>query len=148
MIIQIDSREKKNDHVIKFFDDEGIKHVTSKCIVGDYVNLENPMTIVDRKANLQEVAQNLTQDHDRFRRECELAQELGIHLIVLVEEDKINRLDKVPSWYNYRRKYSPKAVTGKQLWKIMTTMTEKYGVEWRFSTKANYGRKLVEILEG
>lgn len=147
MIIQVDSREKKNEHVLKFFDDNGIKWVTSKCLVGDYQNLENPMIVVDRKANLQEVAQNLTQDHDRFRRECELAKELGIHLVVLVEEENINQLRHVPKWYNYRLKFSPRAITGKQLWKIMATMSDKYGFEWKFSTRANYGRKLVEILE-
>ena len=110
--------------------------------------MENPLVVVDRNADLQEVAQNLTQDHDRFRRECELAKELGIRLIVLVEEEKINRIDKVVGWFNYRRKFSPRAVSGKQLRKIMETMSEKYGVEWKFSTKANYGRKLVEILGG
>ena len=148
MIIQIDSREKKNDHVVKYLDEQEIKWVRSKLIVGDYMALENPLVVVDRKADLQEVAQNLTQDHDRFRRECVLAKELGFRLIVLVEEEKINRLDKVVGWFNYRRKFSPRAVSGKQLHKIMETMSEKYGVEWKFSTKANYGRKLVEILGG
>lgn len=148
MIIQVDTREKKNDHVTKFFEEAGIRFVKSKCIVGDYVNLENPLVVVDRKANLQEVAQNLTQDHERFRRECELAKECGIRLIVLVEEEKINRLDKVPTWFNYRTRFSKQAVTGKRLYGIMKTMSERYGVEWRFSTHANYGRKLVEILEG
>ena len=116
-------------------------------MVGDYMNIENPHIVVDRKFGLQEVAQNLTRDHERFRRECELAKELGYQLIVLIEEENINRIEKVPTWYNFRKKYSPKAISGKQLHKIMITMTDRYGVEWKFSTRQNYGRKLVELLE-
>lgn len=150
MIVQIDTREHKgkNDHVIAFLDLNKIKWIRSKLVVGDYLNLENPRVVVDRKASMQEIAHNLTSDHERFKRECELAKELGYRLIILIEDETINRLEKVPSWYNYRKKFSPKAITGKQLHKIMITMSDRYGVEWRFSTRANYGRKLVEILEG
>lgn len=149
MIIQIDTREHKgkNDHIIDFLDLNKIKWIRSKLVVGDYMNIENPRIVVDRKFGLQEVAQNLTSDHERFRRECELAKELGYRLIVLIEEENINRIEKVPTWYNFRKKYSPKAISGKQLHKIMITMTDRYGVEWKFSTRQNYGRKLVELLE-
>ena len=149
MIVQCDSREHKgkNAHILDYFDEVGIKHFTSKLVVGDYMNLDNPKLVVDRKKDLQEVAGNLTKDHERFRTECERAKDLGIHLIILVEEKTINRIDKVPSWYNYRRAKNPKAISGKQLWKIMTTMAEKYDIEWKFSTRENYGRKLVELLE-
>lgn len=149
MIIQVDTREHKgkNDHIIAFLDLNKIKWIRSKLVVGDYLNLENPRVVVDRKYGLQEVAQNLTSDHERFRKECELAKELGYRLIVLIEEENINRLEKVPTWYNYRKKFSPKAITGKQLHKIMVTMTDRYGVEWKFSTRQHYGRKLIELLE-
>ena len=150
MIVQIDTREHKgkNDHVTAFLDSNKIKWIRSKLVVGDYLNLENPHIVVDRKASMQEIAQNLTNDHDRFKRECELAKELGYRLIVLIEDERINHLEKVPTWYNYRKKFSPKAITGKQLHKIMVTMTDRYGVEWQFSTRANYGKNLVAILEG
>lgn len=150
MIVQIDTREHKgkNDHVTAFLDLNKIKWIRSKLVVGDYLNLENPHIVVDRKASMQEIAQNLTNDHDRFKRECELAKELGYRLIVLIEDERINHLEKVPTWYNYRKKFSPKAITGKQLHKIMVTMTDRYGVEWQFSTRANYGKNLVAILEG
>ena len=45
MIIQIDSREKKNDHVVKYLDEQEIKWVRSKLIVGDYMALENPLVV-------------------------------------------------------------------------------------------------------
>ena len=148
MIIQIDTREQKYDHVQRYFDSQGIKTVRSKCVVGDYVNLENPMVVVDRKKDLQEVCGNVCQQHDRFVRELELAKELGYRLIVLVEEPNITALPNVCSWYNWRRKTNPKAVNGKTLYKIMKTMSDRYGVEWQFTKKENCGKRIVELLGG
>lgn len=147
MIIQIDTREQKYDHVQRYFDSQGIKTVRSKCVVGDYVNLENPMVVVDRKKDLQEVCGNLTQQHERFVRELELSKELGYKMIVLVEESSVKDLVDVCSWYNWRRKKNPRAIDGKTLYKIMKTMQDKYGFEWRFTTKQKCGETIVEILK-
>ena len=148
MVIQVDSREQKYDHVTKYFDSQGIKWVRSKCVVGDYVNLENPMVVIDRKKDLQEVAGNVCQQHERFVRELELAKELGYRMIILVEEPSVTELVHVCSWYNFRRKTNPKAINGKTLYKIMRTIQEKYGVEWMFTTKAKCGERIVELLGG
>ena len=148
MVIQMDTREQKYDHVVKYFDSQNIKHVRSKCVVGDYVNLENPMVVIDRKQSLQEVAGNVCQQHDRFVREMELAKELGFKMIVLVEEPNITSLPNVCSWFNFRVKKNPKAINGKTLYKIMKTMSDKYGFEWQFTTKAKCGERIVELLGG
>ena len=76
------------------------------------------------------------------------AQEAGIKLIILITEPSIKSLHEVPSWYNWRLKKNPRALNGVKLWKIMKTMSEKYGVEWEFTTKQNCGRKIVELLGG
>ena len=146
LVIQIDTREQKYDHVVKYLDSQGIKHVRSKCVVGDYVNLENPMVVIDRKKDLQEVAGNVCQQHERFIRECELAKELGYRMIVLVEEPNMKNLVDVCSWYNWRKKTNPRAVNGKTLYKIMKTIQDKYGIEWEFTTKAKCGERIVELL--
>ena len=106
------------------------------------------MVVIDRKKDLQEVAGNVCQQHERFVRELELARELGYRLIVLIEEDSIKTLTDVVTWYNWRRKKNPKAICGKQLYKIMSTMADKYGFEWMFTTKANCGKRILEILGG
>lgn len=142
----MDSREQKYDHVVQYFDSQNIKWVKSKCVVGDYVNLENPMVVIDRKKDLQEVAGNVCQQHERFVRELELAKELGYRLIVLVEEPSISSVEQVFSWYNWRKKKNPKAINGRTLAKIMLTMSNKYGVEWQFTTKAKCGERIVELL--
>lgn len=148
MVIQVDSREQKYDHIINYFDSQGIKWVRSKCVVGDYVNLENPMVVIDRKKDLQEVAGNVCQQHDRFVRELELAKELGYKMIVLVEEPNIKTVTDVFGWYNWRKKTNPKAVSGRTLAKIMLTMSQKYGVEWQFTTKSKCGERILELLGG
>jgi len=149
MVIQVDSREKSRaiKNILKTFDNEGIKHYSSKLFVGDYMSLDNPKVIVDRKQEMQEVASNLCQDHDRFRAELIRAQEAGIHLIILVEHGSdIQSIEDVIFWENPRLKLSPKAMTGERLYSIMQTVARKYGCEWRFCDKEHTGEEIVRLL--
>ena len=64
----------------------------------------DPSRCVDTKSGMQEVYSNLVQEHERFRRELELALQAGVKLIVLVEEgDDIPDLAAVVHWKNPRR---------------------------------------------
>ena len=145
-----DTRQKpdKNKHITQQLEKQGYKVVRNKLLVGDYAWPTDQRICVDTKFGLMEVASNLTQDHDRFKRECMLAKECGIQLIVLVQEPGIKILSDVCSWYNFRKKTNPKAISGKQLYKIMATMTERYGVVWQFCNRSNVGKRIVELLEG
>lgn len=145
-----DTRQKtdKNAHITKQLESMGFKVVRNKLIVGDYTWPTDQHICVDTKFGLQEVAGNLTADHERFRRECQLAKELGIQLIILVQEPGIKILSDVCGWYNWRKKKFPKAVSGKQLYKIMATMCEKYGISWIFCNRHNVGECIVRLLNG
>ena len=161
MIIQIDSREKAKaiQKIIAEFDRQGIKHPVSKLMVGDYMNYDNPRVIVDRKQNLTEVCSNVCQDHDRFRRELVLAKENGIQIIILCEHGKdIKSLEDVIFWKNPRSEKRKKidgkwqtvhtnAMKGDVLYKILTTLQEKYGVLFEFCDKDETGKRIVELLE-
>ena len=161
MIIQIDSREKAKaiQKIIEEFDRQGIKHPVSKLMVGDYMNYDNPRVIVDRKQNLTEVCSNVCQEHDRFRRELLLAKENGIQLIILCEHGKdIKSLEDVIFWKNPRSEKRKKidgkwqtvhtnAMKGDVLYKILTTLQEKYGVRFEFCDKDETGKRIVELLE-
>lgn len=166
MTIIADSREQKWSHVRDYFDREGIKWIRSKLPVGDYGRLDNLTTVIDRKANLTEVENNLVHDHERFRRECKLAQDNGIQLIVLIEQDTVRELKQVYAWKNPRRVWwdkidrahsrgqrlnvnipSKPPVDGPRMYKIMRTMAEKYGVEWRFCPHQDAGKTICRILE-
>lgn len=146
MNIIVDTREQKYNHVTDYFDSKGIKWFRSKLICGDYQNPLKPTIIIDRKKDLQEVAGNLTKDHERFRREIELAKELGYTMIVLVEEPTIRELKDVCGWYNWRKRKNPRAISGKTLFKIMSTVHDKYGITWEFCSKDMTGKRIVTLL--
>ena len=150
MIIQIDTREKQKaiKQILRTFDDRKIKHFTSKLLVGDYMNMDNPKVIVDRKQNLLEVCNNVCQDHDRFREELIRAKDIGIKLVVLVEHgDGINCLEDVIFWENPRRTKSPKAINGDRLYKIIRTIERKYGCVFAFCEKRNTGEEIIRLLQ-
>lgn len=164
MDIQIDSREKARAirKIIKYFEDNGIKHFSSKLLVGDYMSLDNPRRIIDRKQNLQELCGNVCQQHERFKKELLKAMDAGIQLVILVEHGPdINSLEDVYFWKNPRKhevrwkwengkrvKYviSAKAVDGNQLYKSMCTIRDRYGVRFEFCEKKDTGKRIVEIL--
>ena len=149
MTIQIDSREKARaiQKVLAEFEKQGVKHFISKLPIGDYISLDNPRVSIDRKQSLAEVAVNVGQDHARFKRELERAQEYGIHLIFLVEHGgSIKTLEDVRGWNNPRLKDHPLALTGLRLYKIMLTMQNKYGIEWMFCDKRCTGKRIIELL--
>ena len=150
LVIVEDTRNKpdKNAHIKRQLEAMGYNVVRNKLLVGDYAWPTDQKICVDTKFGLQEVASNLTQDHERFKRECVLAQECGIQLVILVQEPGIKILSDVCGWYNWRRKKNPKAVSGKQLYKIMATMQERYNISWVFCDKHNVGETIVRLLKG
>lgn len=161
MTIQIDTREKARaiKKIVAEFDRNNIEHFSSKLYVGDYMSLDNPRLVVDRKQNLSELCVNVCGDHDRFRAELIRAMENNIQLVILVEHgDGIQMLEDVIFWDNPRRHkkiqtelgwetVETKATTGETLYRILSTMQRKYGVQYEFCTKDETGRRIIEILE-
>ena len=164
MDIQIDSREKARAirKIVKTFDEAGVKHFSSKLLVGDYMSLDNPRLIIDRKQNLQELCGNVCQQHERFKRELLKAIEAGIQLVILVEHGPdIKTLEDVYFWKNPRKhevrwrtvngkrvKYveSKKAVDGNQLYRSLCTMRDRYNVQFAFCEKKDTGKEIIRIL--
>lgn len=164
MDIQIDSREKARAirKIVKTFDDNGVKHFSSKLLVGDYMSLDNPLLIIDRKQNLQELCGNVCQQHERFKRELLKAMDAGIQLIILIEHGKdIKSIEDVYFWKNPRKhevrwrtangkkeRYvaSSKAVDGNQLYKSLCTIRDRYNVRFEFCEKNDTGKKIIELL--
>ena len=148
MLIQIDSREHKWElaRVQRQLSSLGVKTIISKLYVGDYQSWDNPRLVVDRKKDLQELVGNVTQQHERFRAELVRAKDAGIQLVVLIEDGEIETLEDVYFWENPRRKTSPKATTGKSLYRSLCTIRDKYGVRFEFCDKQDTGRRIREIL--
>ena len=166
MTIQIDSREKpkERERIEKQFDKLGVEHYVSKCYVGDYMNLDNPRIVIDRKQDLNEICGNVCQQHERFRNELKRAKDNGIQIIILCEQgDDVQSLVDVWFWENPRKnvykwvmkdghpmkvKCDKPPLQGKQLYKSLCTMEERYGVRFEFCNKRDTGKKIVELLGG
>lgn len=141
-IIQSDSREQKNSEVLEYFDLIQQPYFVSKVYAGDYINFSRPKVSIDLKKDLLETAQNLGKDHARFLREVlRVKNEMRCDLVVLVREP-LQSLEEVKEWSNQRSQ-----VKGETLYKIMRTMTERYGVLWRFCSRETAGQKILSILE-
>ena len=164
MDIQIDSREKARaiKKIVQTFEKERVNYFSSKLLVGDYMNLDNPRVIIDRKQNLQELCGNVCQQHERFKRELVKAMQANIQLIILVEHGPdVKSIEDVYFWQNPRKhevrwrmvngkreKYvvSAKAVDGNQLYKSLCTIRDRYNVRFEFCEKKDTGRKILELL--
>jgi len=162
MNLIIDSREHRSElnRICAQLDRLGVSYLVSKLPVGDYMSLDNARIVVDRKQNLTELCSNVCQDHDRFRREIQRANDNGIRIIFLCEHgDGIECLEDVIFWENPRRKkrvlingkwqtVETKATKGDTLYRILSTIRDKYGVEFYFCRKNETGAKIVELLGG
>ena len=139
--------------------------IRTKLLVGDYTLPTDQSVCIDTKAGMQEVYSNVVQEHERFRRELELALQAGVKLIVLVEEGDIEELSGVVHWKNPRRERwfrinaAHKAgklknvkqaktppLSSDRLFQMMQTMAERYGCEWKFCSKQETGEKIWELL--
>lgn len=144
MTIICDSREKKNQHILKYFDDNGISYKIEALKVADY-QIEGKCDLaIDRKRNLEEIATNLMNRNDksRFWREVRRAKEKGIKMVVLCEHSRnIKSIDDVSKW---KSKYS--AVSGRDLMDEIYRVHISYGVEFIFTDCKHIGEKIIEIL--
>lgn len=148
IIIQ-DTREqaKKHEHVLKWFEENDYKVVRSKLFCGDYSYLNNQSICVDTKKNMLEICQNVVQDHERFVKEIQRANENGIKLYFLIEEPNIKELADVNKWWNPRLRFSNGATKGTTLFKILYAIEKKYNTKFYFCGKEETGEKIIEILE-
>lgn len=150
MVIQIDTREHKTElaRIQRGLERAGCKTFVSKLYVADYMSLDNAFLVIDRKKDLQELCANITQQHERFQAELMRAREVGIRIIVLCEHgEDIKTLEDVYWWQNPRLLKSPKATTGKTLYKALCTIRDRYGVRFEFCSKRQTASKIVELLK-
>lgn len=97
LIILVDTREHegKNDHILTFFDSKNISWKKKKLDYGDYsvaipANSDlgimrdmyfDKQIVIERKASLDEITNNLAQDRERLKREFALAPRNKIMII-------------------------------------------------------------------
>ena len=169
MILLEDTRNQPGKHDMKnqYFSEHGVEVRRTKLYVGDYTLTTDQSVCIDTKKDIQELVGDICgKSHERFRDECIRAQEAGVKLIILVENDPgyvdrrqtiynhvVRSVDDLFSWRNPRafiwikgkQKY-PLATKGSVLAKCCKTMHEKYGVEFQFCTNEESGGRILELL--
>lgn len=152
--ILADTREQKWEHVRWALENDGCRVERGKLDQGDYTAFV-PMSafpgfqdvpglyslqdevVIERKANLDEIAGNFTTGRDRFEREFIRAKSKGIKVYLLIEN---------ASWadilsHNYRSQLSPKSLMGSLL-----SWQAKYNVTIVFCRPEETGRILYSTL--
>ena len=157
MILYEDTRNQVGKHrnVESYCKRNGIELIRKKLDVGDYAFPDGKIS-VDTKESILELSKNImSSDHRRFRAECELAQKLGIQLIVLIEEiPPFGKVDlwEIPRWKTsnqFHRYGDPMTlVDPKALRKAMITMMQKYGVRFEFCSRRQSPKRIIKILGG
>lgn len=169
MIIQIDTREKSKaiEKIIRTFDLKGINHISSKLYVGDYMSLDNPRLVIDRKQSLSEICVNVSAvpkkdkngkikkgadgkpitDLARFTSELQRANDAGIKIVILCEHGgQIKTLEDVQKWKNPRLKESPLAMSGPRLYQVLKVLQKQYKFDIEFCDKRLTGIRIIELL--
>lgn len=143
VIYELDTRNKKDDYVTKYFDKQGIKWIRNKLYAGDVKLLNNTRVIIDLKANLEEIAHNLcnTQEHLRIHKELERAKEIGCKQFIFLIKSNIKNEEDLINWTSTKTK-----VKGSVLIKVMKTMREKYGCRFIFTTRSDAPKKIIDLL--
>lgn len=138
-----DTREKKNSHILAYFDRHGIEYEIRKLDVGDYMLDGDSKTSVDTKRSVQELSSNLLNRSDsaRFWREVKRAKDSGVHLVILVET---NRYKSIPDLASWKSKYS--GINGRSLMDAVYRCHISYNVDFLFAPKISTARRIIEIL--
>ena len=154
MGVLADTREQKWDHVRWALENAGWRVEREKLDQGDYTAFV-PMSafpgfqdvpglyslqdevVIERKANLDEIAGNFTTGRDRFEREFIRAKSKGIKVYLLIEN---------ASWadifsHNYHSQLNPKSLEGS-----LRSWQAKYNVSIEFCRPEETARTIYNIL--
>lgn len=97
----------------------------------------------------------MSNDHRRFRQECIRAKEAGVQLIILTEEMppfgqvalwEVPRWNSANQWHNYGEPMT--LVDPAAFAKALDTMTERYGVKFRYCHRQQTPKVLIKYLRG
>ena len=142
MTVLVDTREKdgKNKHILGFFEANNIQYMRKSLSYGDYSFMVpaspdlgivkdlyfDRKIVVERKANLDELAGNLTKERERIKKELALAPE---NKVLIIESGSYE--DMVRG--NYLSEYKPKSY-----WGSYHSLWHEYNTPIMFMPNRNY----------
>lgn len=101
-VIILDTRNQKDDFIVKAFINKGYTIVRSKLPFGDVALPTNILNCIDLKSSgggLIEVARNrCSKDHNRMKREIESCLSVGGKITFMCFESGINCIEDIAKW--------------------------------------------------
>ena len=93
VVVFVDTREKKNSHIIEKFKEMGIMHESKKLDYGDYsFSVENKdfscSCVIERKSGVNEVYGNISADRERIEKELDTISRNANQCTFLIENVK------------------------------------------------------------
>lgn len=147
-----DTREQQTPRAVQRYKSFGVGYSRGTLNYGDYCgNITFPdgsklydksktisaRCVVERKMNLDELAQCFTRGRERFQREFERAASAGGRIFLLCENGSIEKIMK----HDYRSRFNPKAFIASIIaWNV------RYNMQLIFCSQFNSGLVIKEIL--
>ena len=150
LVALVDSREKKNDHILSYFTKQGIAYQKTKLDYGDY-SFYIPAAVagediyfhrdivIERKASLEELSGNLAQERECFEKEFLKAGNDSCKVYLMIED---------PGGYSsvighkYRTEMNPVAYMSS-----LKTWEHRFGTNVQFIDKQYSGYYIISTFQ-
>ena len=146
------TKEQENSHILSYFDKVGIKYKKASMLTCDYsaflpkneelglpfdITLESEI-LIERKAHLNELANNICQERSAFQNEWIRARETGASLYLVIEDGSFADIEE----HRYRSQYNEKAY-----YNTLLSWREKYGFHVDFVNKQLVGKHIIRLIQ-
>ena len=152
--IIVDTREKRNEHILDFFRNKNINYCIEKLSFGDYscklpVNLFDGQQreiyfsndiVIERKANIDELASNFKEDGVRIKTEMAHINKYNIRSYLFIEDPNYDF--NIRSG-NYRSNYKPESLYAR----IKKSIEMRYNTLVRPISKSMIASEIYNTLE-
>lgn len=154
--VLIDTREQVNQHITAKLDEYGIPYESRKLDYGDYSFIADgsdfsKSCVIERKANVDEIYNNVVQDRGRIEKEMYAASNQAKELIMILENigswDELKAF-KVPDWQMQRDSQRKVTDIGKVVYATLRSWTRgnRYKFSVEFSADKNMtAAKMLEL---
>lgn len=155
VIVLIDTREQVNDHITAQLDKWGVQYIKQKLDYGDYSFMIDDsdfakVCVIERKANVDEIYNNVVQDRGRIEKELYAASNQAKELIMILE----NVADweelkgwTVPEWQMKRDDKRKVSEIGKVVYSTLRSWSRgnRYRFTVEFSQPEETAAKMLEL---
>lgn len=154
LVILVDTREQRNEHIVDFFRKKNINHKVKKLDLGDYSCMIpkgsfegqtrdiyfDKEIVIERKASIDELAGNFKDDGVRIKTELAHLNKYNIKCFLFIEDPEYDFNIRNG---NYRSQYNPKALYNR----IKKSIEIRYNTLVRPISKDVIGSEIYNTLE-